>query len=162
MKHLSDLTANLSHNFSSIPARRAVYCLVILLAFGVSSHPLADDQTSLQMTLDGKSFKSKLGPTGQPADVNDLLVFEDGHFVSKECERRCGYAKVEYWVRAGDDGIQMRAAAPCTKSDAMIYWQGTVRGDEIEGRYTWVNKRWYWTFEKEFWFKGRLVDADNP
>ncbi|MCM0612985.1 hypothetical protein KFJ24_10930 [Marinobacter sediminum] len=133
-----------------------------LLSVAISPHPLADDQTPPSMPLDGKSFQSSLGPMGQPADVDDLLVFEDGQFVSAECERRCGYAKVEYWVRAHDDGIQMRAEVPCADSAAVMYWRGTVRGDEIEGSFTWVNKRWYWTFEKEFWFKGRLVEADNP
>jgi hypothetical protein len=43
-----------------------------------------------------------------------------------------------------------------------MYWSGTVRGDEIEGSIIWVNKRWYWTFEKELWFKGQLVEVDNP
>jgi hypothetical protein len=114
-------------------------------------------------SLDGKAFKSKLGPVGKPMDVDDILVFEDGQFVSKECERRCGYTKVDYWVRRAQDGaIEMRADVPCTESDAMMRWRGTVRGDNIEGSITWVNKRWYWTFEKEFWFKGRLVEADNP
>mgnify|MGYP006969683034 FL=1 len=42
-----------------------------------------------------------------------------------------------------------------------MYWRGTVRGDEIEGSFTWVNKRWYWTFEKEFSFKGRLVETNS-
>lgn len=162
MKYLPDLTPNLSDNSLSRYKSHGVYCLVILLAFGISPHPLADDDTTLQMALDGKSFKSKLGPMGQPADVNDLLVFEDGQFVSRECERRCGYAKVEYWVRAGDDGIQMRAEVPCTESAAVMHWRGTVRDGTIEGSFTWINKRWYWSFEKEFWFKGQLVEADNP
>ncbi|MBW0147115.1 DUF3488 domain-containing protein [Marinobacter arenosus] len=115
-----------------------------------------------QMALDGKTFVSQLGPMGQAADVDDVLVFEDGQFVSEECERRCGYARVDYWVRAQDDAVQMRAEVPCTDSGAVMYWRGTVRGDEIEGSFTWINKRWYWTFEKEYWFKGRLVETSTP
>lgn len=112
--------------------------------------------------LDGKVFQSQLGMQGQPGDIDDLLVFEGGEFVSEECERRCGYAKVEYWVRADGDAIEMRADVPCTESGAVMYWRGRVRGDKIEGSILWVNKRWYWTFEKELWFKGRLVESGAP
>lgn len=142
--------------------RYPVLLLTLLIIFFGTSHSLADDQPPVHMALDGKTFESRLGLMGQPADVDDLLVFEDGEFYSEECERTCGYSRVEYWVRAHDDGIQMRAEVPCIHSGAVMYWRGTVRGDVIEGSFTWVNKRWYWTFEKEFWFKGRLVEADSP
>ncbi|MCR8913319.1 hypothetical protein FDP08_07820 [Marinobacter panjinensis] len=162
MEHSPGFTPCLYKRLSfSGPSHRILW-LVMLLAITYPTHPLADEQSPLPMALDGKSFQSRLGPVGQPADVDDLLVFEDGYFVSRECERRCGYAKVEYWLRTREDGIEMRAEVPCTDSGAMMYWRGTVRGDEIEGSFTWVNKRWYWTFEKEFWFEGRLVKADNP
>ncbi len=49
---------------------------------------------------------------------------------------------------------------PCLTSDATILWQGVVSGDQIEGSFIWTNRRWYWTFEKEFWFKGKLVESD--
>lgn len=162
MEHTPELISRLSGKFSSLSSNHVLLCLALLLAFAIAPRSFADDQTPPYMALDGKSFQTSLGPIGQQADVDDLLVFKDGLFVSRECERRCGYAKVEYWVRSRGDGIQMRAEVPCTDSDAMMYWRGTVRGDKIEGSFTWVNKRWYWTFEKEFWFRGRLVGADNP
>lgn len=136
-------------------------CVAFLLA-PFAQPVLADSSTDLHAVLDGKMFQSQLGVKGGPGDIDDLLVFDDGEFVSEECERRCGYAKVEYWVRAEGDAVQMRADVPCTESGAVMYWRGTVRGDEIEGSIIWVNKRWYWTFEKELWFKGRLVKAQQP
>ena len=158
--------AQMTYVFASLLPPRFPRCpvliMAILIAVAGASHLLADDQPPLYTVLDGKTFKSQIGPMGQPADVDDLLVFEDGQFVSEECERSCGYSRVEYWVRGQDDAIQMRAEVPCTESGAVMYWRGTVRGDEIEGSFTWINKRWYWTFEKEFWFKGRLVKADSP
>lgn|GEM_PF-6675720 len=78
--------------------------LVMLLAFSLSHYALADDQRLLNRALDGKTFQNRLGLKGQPFDVDDVLVFEGGQFVSQECERRCGYAKVEYWVRALEAG----------------------------------------------------------
>lgn len=165
MKHSPDLKPSLSESLSSLVSNHAFVWLVILLFFfAISHYSLANDLTPVPLaSLDGKAFMSKLGPVGQSLDVDDMLVFEDGRFVSKECERRCGYAKADFWVRRAQDGaIEMRADVPCTESDAMMHWRGTVRGENIEGSITWVNKRWYWTFEKEFWFKGRLVEVDNP
>jgi len=34
-----------------------------------------------------------------------------------------------------------------------------MEDDEIEGTIAWTSRRWYWTIEKEFWFKGKLVGS---
>jgi hypothetical protein len=67
-----------------------------------------------------------------------------------------------YWVRPDRDGngIQVMSETPCLKSDATIVWRCTVKGDQIEGTFTWTSKRWYWTIEKEFWFNGILVKSE--
>jgi hypothetical protein len=110
--------------------------------------------------LEGKSFSGELGLVGKPASATDLLLFDDGMFISKGCEARCGYTAAEYQIRAKGDHFEVISETPCLKSDATILWQGTVKGDEIEGSFTWINKRWYWTFEKEFWFKGKLIESN--
>ena len=110
--------------------------------------------------LEGKSFSGELGLVGKPASATDLLLFDDGMFISKGCEARCGYTAAEYQIRAEGDHFEVISETPCLKSDATIIWQGTVKGDEIEGTFTWVNKRWYWTFEKEYWFNGKLIESN--
>ena len=116
--------------------------------------------SALQITiLEGKTFSGELGLDGKPASATDLLVFNDGMFISKGCEQRCGYTAAKYQISAKGDHFEVISETPCLKSDATILWQGTVKGDEIEGSFTWVNKRWYWTFEKKFWFKGKLVET---
>jgi hypothetical protein len=112
--------------------------------------------------LDGKSFAGELGLLGEPALTTDLLVFSDGMFVSKNCESKCGYTKGIYWVRAIEDGVEVLSETPCLRSDATIVWRGIVKGDKIEGTFTWTSERWYWTIEKEFWFNGKLVESDAP
>jgi len=111
--------------------------------------------------LDGKSFSGELGLLGKPASATDLLLFNDGMFISKGCEEKCGYTAAKFQVRAEEGSLIVKSETPCLKSDATIIWQGTVKGDEIEGTFTWINKRWYWTFEKEFWFKGKLVNSNT-
>jgi hypothetical protein len=111
------------------------------------------------MDLEGKSFSGELGLKGKPANNTDLVIFNDGKFISKGCQERCGYTDGKYWVRKEGDQLQVKSETPCLTSDATILWEGVINGDEIEGTFTWVNKRWYWTFEKEFWFKGKLVET---
>ncbi|MDO3720655.1 hypothetical protein QVZ43_02905 [Marinobacter sp. chi1] len=156
-----DPTRNTSHRFLGLIPNHAPLWLTVLAALAIFEYSLADEPNQSRQALDGMSFQSRLGPEGKPADTDDLLIFKDGYFISEECARRCGYGKVEYWVRESNDAIQMRAEVPCARSNAVMHWRGTVRGNEIEGSFTWVNKRWYWTFEKEFTFRGQLVETSN-
>ncbi len=111
--------------------------------------------------LEGKSFQGEIGQLGEPAHTTDLVIFNDGQFISKNCQERCGYTSGDYWIRQSQDQLNVKALTPCLTADATILWEGTVTGDQIEGKFTWTNKRWYWTFEKEFWFKGKLVTDSN-
>lgn len=150
---------------------RQRFTLVAAFLFGFSSFITYVQANDLQpnpaqaidlpaiSVLDGKSFAGELGRAGKPAKTKDLFVFREGMFVSKECERRCGYAATPYWVRLEGNDVQFHAVAPCQKSDATMVWNGTVNGDEIEGTIAWTSKRWYWTIEKELWFKGKLVES---
>ena len=112
--------------------------------------------------LDGMTFASELGPDGKPADVMDTLVFANGLFVSAECERRCNYPAHPYFVRQNGDKIEFLSETRCPDKDAKIVWRGTVDEDTIQGTFTWTVARWYWTIEKEFWFKGTLAEPATP
>ena len=134
---------------------------VVVVLFGFkTSTTMADDEHLSITFLEGKSFAGELGQIGKPAMAEDLLIFQDGMFVSEKCQKKCGYTAGPYWMRSTEDGVQVRAETPCLKSDATIVWNGTVKGDEIEGIFTWTSRRWYWTIEKEFWFNGKLVESD--
>ena len=110
--------------------------------------------------LEGKAFEGEIGLFGEPARSTDLVIFNDGMFGSENCQELCGYTFGEYWLRKQGDQIQVKAMTPCLIYDATILWQGVVSGDQIEGSFIWTNRRWYWTIEKEFWFKGKLVESD--
>ena len=129
---------------------------------GENQPALASATPSYQIyTLDGKTFSGELGLLGKPASTTDLLVFNNGMFISKECERKCGYTEGIYWVRPIDDGVEVLSETPCLESDATIVWRGVVKGDKIEGTFTWTSERWYWTIEKKFWFNGNLVKTNT-
>lgn len=112
--------------------------------------------------LDGMTFSGELGPIGKPADVKDFLVFANGTFVSKECEKRCGYPARPYFVRRVGDRTEFISETRCPGKDATIVWRGTVDNGTIRGTFTWTVDRWYWTIEKEFWFEGTLADRNAP
>lgn len=117
---------------------------------------------SVKGPLDGKSFTGALGPDGKPKDTNDRFVFENGTFVSKECELRCKYPARPYFVRKIGDKTEFVSETKCPYKDAKIVWRGTVEGDTIEGVSIWTIKRWYWTVEKTFEFSGKLEQATAP
>lgn len=110
--------------------------------------------------LDGKVFLSKMGPAGQPADVEDNLVFGKGLFVSSECQARCDYPARPYFTRSKDGTIQFLSETKCPYKDATILWRGVVEGERISGEATWTLKRWYWSIERVFWFEGELIENE--
>lgn len=110
--------------------------------------------------LDGMTFRGALGPDGKPKDTPDVFVFENGTFVSKECESRCKYPARPYFVRVNGNKTEFISETRCPYKDARIVWRGTVEGDRITGKSTWVVNRWYWSVENTFEFEGRLVAKD--
>ena len=107
--------------------------------------------------LDGRVFVGALGPDGKPLDTPDTFVFENGTFVSRECELRCKYPPRPYFVRTDGERIEFISETKCPYKDAWITWRGTVEGDRVSGKATWVIKRWYWSVENVFEFEGRLA-----
>jgi len=137
-----------------------VGCIAFVQADEAQPNPTQTTDSPAISILEGKSFTGELGLVGKPALSQDFFVFREGMFVSEECARRCGYTEAPYWLRLEGSTVQFKSDVPCLKSDATMAWSGTVRGDEVEGTITWISKRWYWTIEKEFWFKGKLVETD--
>jgi hypothetical protein len=108
--------------------------------------------------LDGKTFSGLIGLSGKPKDIKDSFVFENGKFVSTECERNCKFPAHPYFVRVNGTKIEFMSEAQCPYKNSKIVWRGTVEGNKIKGESTWVSKRWYWTMEKTLVFEGELVE----
>ena len=117
-----------------------------------------DLEETVQGPLDGLTFRGALGPDGKPKDIPDVFVFENGTFVSKECELQCKYPARPYFVRSNGSKTEFISETQCPYKDAKIVWRGIVEGDRIKGKSTWVVKRWYWTVENTFEFEGKLVE----
>ena len=136
--------------------------LQISAANEASSEPIAPEtEVAVPGPLDGLTFRGALGPDGEPKDTPDVFVFENGTFVSKECELRCKYPARPYFVRTNGGKTEFISETQCPYKDARIIWRGSVEGNRISGKSTWVVKRWYWTVENTFEFEGELVET-NP
>ena len=135
---------------------------IVTLAIGWTSQIYAAESDTVEGDvsgpLDGMTFVGALGPDGKPKDIQDTFVFENGTFVSKECELNCKYPARPYFVRVNGEKTEFISETQCPYKDAKIVWRGTVEGDTIKGKSTWVVKRWYWTVENTFEFEGKLAE----
>lgn len=152
-----------SSNFSVYCISIAILALAAWSALSVAANSSSsENSTSIEESiipgpLDNMTFTGALGPDGKPKDIPDSFVFENGTFVSKECELRCKYPARPYFVRTNGNKTEFISETKCPYKDAKIIWRGTVEGDTIKGKSTWVVKRWYWTIENSFEFEGKLV-----
>jgi hypothetical protein len=106
--------------------------------------------------LDGKIFFVRTGEMGKDADHDDYLIFRNGMFVSSGCvEQKFGTSA--YSADADGGEIHFRARTVSPTHGAMI-WEGTVRGDAVEATARWIDKRWYWTIDRMYWFRGQLLE----
>ncbi len=131
-----------------------------------ANHELEEKGASAEAThkgpLDGMVFTAMLGPDGEPLDVKDEFVFENGTFVSKECELRCDYPARPYFVREVEGKTEFISHTKCPYKDAEIVWHGTIDAEKISGTATWTLKRWYWTVTNRFDFEGQLESSARP
>jgi hypothetical protein len=104
--------------------------------------------------LDGKKFVGPTGEIGKKADHNDTLSFREGKFISASCEQY-GFESSYYKTTIDGDVIHFEAKT-ISSTHGSIVWNGTLKGDIIEVTYRWTKKRWFWTIERSYWFKGSL------
>lgn len=171
--HMSQLslTLHLDREMRRFDVLSTVFLGVILgLSSGVQISAANEDgsksitpeiEEAVPSLLDGLTFRGALGPDGKPKDTQDIFVFKNGTFVSKECELRCKYPARPYFVRINGSKTEFISETQCPYKDAKIVWRGIVEGDRISGKSTWVTKRWYWTVESTFEFEGTLVEKNT-
>jgi hypothetical protein len=112
----------------------------------------------LSHLLDDKTFLVKSGEEGKEASHhNDYLIFRDGMFVSSDCGELLDFRESTYSATTQGDGIRFRAQSTSPTHGTMI-WDGTVRGNVMDATARWIDKRWYWTIDRMYWFKGHLLE----
>jgi len=81
--------------------------------------------------LDGRTYEVRMvGADGKPQETDDL-TFAAGSFDSSSC-RPFGFIKTAYTTTKDGDAVRFQAVAASAEYP-MNHWEGTVRGDAIEG-----------------------------
>ncbi|MEY4730024.1 MAG: hypothetical protein RL020_1182 [Pseudomonadota bacterium] len=127
----------------------------VLLPLFLAAQPFALAQTG---ALDGKTFVAELGVKGKSAhEKADVISFKEGKFHSSSCDQY-GYSQGTYTVAASGDAATFDVET-VSESDGKLQWHGTVKGAEIEGKYTHYPKPGFFRRNPapvESWFKGTL------
>lgn len=112
----------------------------------------ADAPKSTHDVLDGLQFKGETGEQGKGDHHEDTITFKDGQFRSLDCES-WGFGPAPYSVKKEGDSYHFSATL-LSPNRGKLEWKGTITGDTAEGNFRWLHKRWYWTIDRQYWFKG--------
>lgn len=113
---------------------------------------------SISHLLDGRTFLVKSGEQGKEASHHDdYLIFRDGMFVSSDCAELLNFRESSYSAITDGEEIRFQAETTSPTHGSMI-WNGAVRGNIMDATARWIDKRWYWTIDRMYWFRGKLLE----
>jgi hypothetical protein len=102
-------------------------------------------------------FNGSTGTVGMDAHHNDELIFADGTFHSRECQK-IGFEKSTFNIARDGNEIQFSAVNVSSRYGTLT-WQGVIRDGVINARYQWKKERIFWTIQREYWFNGEATDV---
>jgi hypothetical protein len=108
-------------------------------------------------SLDGKVFAVHFGLQGEAASSADEYIFKDGTFRAVGCDQ-WGFGEGVVRTSVDEDAIRFQTETTSLEH-GNIAWQGVIRGDTIEGTYTWTKKGFFGTKQQDKWFKGTLKNS---
>lgn len=112
----------------------------------------ADAPTSKIDPLDGLQFKGQTGEQGKGDHHEDTITFNHGQFRSLDCEN-WGFGPAPYSVKKEGESYHFSATL-LSPDRGRLEWKGTITGDTAEATFRWLHERWYWTIDRQYWFKG--------
>jgi hypothetical protein len=122
------------------------FMLANLTAFAVdASKPTSN-------VLDGMKFVGETGEEGKKANNPDTISFEGGVFRSSSCEV-LGFGPAPYSVVKQGDTYKFSATL-VSSDTGTLEWQGTIIGNTADATFRWKHKRWFWTIDRDYWYKG--------
>lgn len=139
----------LSYSAHTLP-RRLLFCAYFTLMTAIALAAEMSAEPSDQ--LDGLQFVGETGEQGKGNHHPDTIMFQGGMFRSLDCESY-GFRPAPY--TAVRKGVVVAFKATLVSPDlGRLEWSGSVEGDLATGTFRWKHKRWFWTIEREYWFKG--------
>ncbi len=121
-------------------------------ALAITAWGLAPAARAAEGPLDGKTFVAESGEKGKKAEgPKDEITFRDGKLRSSACDAY-GFGDGTY-TAMNHPGMVMFSAKTESPKEGVIEWNGTVRGEALEGTYVWSKSG-----QKPitYWLKGTL------
>jgi hypothetical protein len=135
--------------------RSTIFLMAAFLTMMWNVKPVLADQEPGH--LDGRTFIGETGRVGKKGADVDELIFKNGMFRSKGCDRY-GFEEATYTATIQGDVVTFEAETMSPKQGKMK-WTGTMKGDQLEGTYTWYrSNKWYRLSNEpvEYWIKAEL------
>jgi hypothetical protein len=85
--------------------------------------------------LDGQAFDVTMNEVGKSDTERETMEFRGGRFHSEGCDEY-GFTTGPYSATKSGDTVAF-VADTSSMQEGVIHWQGSVRGDQVDGRYTW-------------------------
>ncbi len=149
--HLNDqVGAMYGVNLNRLSAHLMLVCTLSILA-NIAAFA-ADTSNPMSKALDGMEFVGETGEQGKKANNPDTISFEEGIFSSTSCERH-GFGPAPYSVVKQGDTYKFSATL-VSSDTGTLEWQGTIIGNTADATYRWKHKRWFWTIDRDYWYKG--------
>ena len=107
---------------------------LLSLAFTTTTLTYAQDK---QTPIDGRKFKIDLMKDGKTESV-ETLIFNAAKLQTPDCEKY-GFKEATSYVKQTEDYYTWASTVSSPNEGAMA-WQGTVKGNKIEGTCIWRKK----------------------
>lgn len=129
--------------------RRIVGCALAALLFGAALAACRPAEAGRGL-LDGRTFVGQIGEKGRSQGQPERITFRRGQLHSDACDA-FGFEDGDYTASQSGEEVSF-AAETSSPEEGRIEWRGTVRGDVLEGTFTWhkEGKR-----PLEYWVRAR-------
>ena len=111
-----------------------------------------------EASLDGSNFDVTMVKNDVPAP--STISFASGEFISSDCAT-FDFQPSPYTTMKEEDGSEtFKIVATSTTLDLVMSWEGTIRGDDVEGKITCIKKDG--TPEDGYTFTGKRSGKPSP
>jgi len=113
------------------------------------------DDTLVETTR--RIYSGTTGTIGMGAHHEDQLIFTNGTFRSRECEK-IGFNRSSFEFTLSPEASTF-SAVTVSERHGTLTWHGVIRDGQIEAHYVWKKERLFWTIERQYWFRGNIDNA---
>lgn len=118
----------------------------------------AEPSAAASVPLDGSNFDVTMVQNDKPAE--STISFASGEFISSRCATY-DFQPSPYTTTKEEDGSEtFKIVATSTTLDLVMSWEGTIRGDDVEGKITVIKKDG--TPEDGYTFTGKRSGKPSP